>query len=376
MSLLNPSHLQQSLLLAGTLSLYSGVAQAQTVTPEKPVAADSGVASDGATASNPEGRAGVATLCIEKRSYVDPMTKKIVTPTIYIDAMPKEGINTGYVEGNAVAKQWEDFLNPKDEERKKWLEDTDIPDQAKEAIDLMKRLDKNKDGIISVQEFEEGEQGKSLEDKKIDLAFLTSLRCDNLFFTEGPTNSVDVEKFPDVISLRGDLAATQDGLNRLSKTHTTTLSELEAERKKSKNFLYATIGLGGLGLLLGVGLVVALRRKKGEPKPPAGNQPTGPKKAAEGTAGGTGAPKVAVTINNASPAKTEVKEEKAASGYDDVMSALGSETPNEDVLKALADDGNENKEASEAQPSAASDTASEKLQGDEAGKAKEAEPKA
>jgi len=338
MSLFNPNYLQQSLILAGSLSLYSGLAQAQTI-PASAVPSASASVMD-----NPEGRAGIATLCIEKRSYVDYDAKKIVTPTIYIDTMPKEGINTGYVEGNAIARQWEDFLNPKDEARKKWLEDTDIPDQAEAAIKLVKRLDKNKDGIVTPEEFEAGEQGASPEDRKIDLAFLTSLRCDNLFFTEGPKNKVDVDAFPEVVTLKGDLSSARSTYANLVKTHGETVSALEAEKNKSKQFLYATIGLGGLSVLLGVGLVVALRRKKSAATPPP--LPKAPSKPESEKKPGS---KVEVTVKTDGPAETQVK---TSGGYDDVMKSLETDASKDAVdpavLAALGEDTPETPKENEA----------------------------
>jgi hypothetical protein len=141
MSFLNSNNLSQGLFLAGSLSLYSSTALAQPAQTGQ--------------AEHPEGRAGIATLCIEKRSYVDPETKKIVTPNIYIDKMPPEGIDTGYVPGNPTAVKWQDFLNPTDLKRKQWLYETDIPDQANAAFDLVKKLDKDTNGKITQAEFDE-----------------------------------------------------------------------------------------------------------------------------------------------------------------------------------------------------------------------------
>lgn len=364
MSILNPNYLQQSLLLAGTLSLSSGMASAQPM----PFAPGSSAPAPSASVPSPvidkqEGRAGIATLCIEKRSRIDVNDKKIITPTIYIDAMPPEGIDTGYVPGNAVAKQWEDFLNPKDEEKKKWLEDTDIPDQANEAIALVKRLDKDKNGIISPKEFEDGEQGKSAEDKRIDLAFLTSLRCDNLYFTEGALDKIDLDAFPEVKSLKQDLGSTKTSLANLERAHTATLADLDETRKKAKNYMMATIGLGGLSLLLGVGLVIALVRKR-PGTPPQTPKPQTPSPAGPSEGGKTEGAKT-LSSDKAEDAKGEashvgtgprvVKDTTGAAPAAASKPAVGTKTVAvpDDIASALSEIGENASPAGGTRPSGA-----------------------
>jgi len=217
-----------------------------------------------------EGRAGIATMCIETRSRVDEeqMQKgqvgKIITPPIYINEMPQSGINTYYVEGGPNAAKWKSFLNPTDEKRKAWLKETDIPVQANAAIDLIKRLDKDKNGIVTKDEFEKGEKAVSKEDQLIDLSFLKSMECDNMFFMEGPTNTVDPEKFPVVQGLHADLSTAVGAYKRVS-----------AERDDYKTYFYAACGVAGF---LGLGWGISSIRGRGKVRPSApaaggGNNP-------------------------------------------------------------------------------------------------------
>jgi len=284
------SYLPQSLVLAGTLSLANAAgcgsasptatenlalasASASSSSAAAPRSSSSAVASasSSATAYVPtpstetdplavqlQGRAGIATMCIETRSYVDPQTGKIITPSIYIDKMPAEGIDTLYKPGSPAEQKWNLFLNPTDEKRKQWLSDTDIPAQAKAAFELVKKLDKDKDGIITAAEFEKGEKGVSKEDLLIDLAFLTSLRCDNLFLNEGPLNVVNPEEFPTVQGLRAELAATKAAAKK-------KIEDLQTELERTQ-YVAALISA-----LLAAGLVAAIvrSRKKDESTPSA-----------------------------------------------------------------------------------------------------------
>lgn len=285
------SNLQNSLILAGSLSLLSSTARAQQAPTEQPLL---------------QGRAGIATMCIETRSYVDVETNKIVTPEIYIKSMPKEGIDTKYVEGNAVSGLWKSFLKPADAKKKTWLDDTDIPDQAEEAIKLVNRLDKDKNGIVTVEEFEKGEKGKSEEDRDTDMAFLTSLACDSLYLTEGALNTVDPEKFPIVIQLKSDLEKSK-----------ATIESIGKERDDYKNKFYGAAVLSGL---LAVGLIVSSvrNRKKPETTPPAPQ--TGAQVHPDGAV-------AAIPTPDPAAAPAAAPAASATGGFDDLLAGLGTPPP-------------------------------------------------
>lgn len=128
------------------------------------------------------------------------------------------------------------------------------------------------------------------------------------------------------------------------------------------------------GTLAAVGIALALRRRNPKTK---GSEPTEPKsppplpkaKAAGDGGGITASPKIEVTINNAPPAKTEVKAVKSEAGYDDVIQNLSGGAPSDDVLNAL-NGGEETGDApaDEAQKAEAKDEAAAKAEGETAGK--------
>lgn len=246
MNVLNSTHF--GIFLAGSLSLMSREALAQEVPTSEaiPQGKDQIV-----------GQAGIATLCIEKRSQVNYETGEIVTPPIYIDFMPKGGINTLYFPGSPAETKWKEFLNPSDPKKKAWIEETDIPEQAQDAFDLMKRIDKDHNGIVTYEEFEKGERGVSAEDKKNDLAFLMSLRCDSLYFTEGALNQVDPTQFT---AYRGMKSHLEMKAKVSEEAYAKAVEERELERAKAHRFVNVSMGLGGVAILLGAGLVLALWR--------------------------------------------------------------------------------------------------------------------
>lgn len=330
------NYLPQSLVLAGTLSLANaaGCGSASPTATENPALASASAssssaaaprssssavasASSSATAYVPtpstetdplavqlQGRAGIATMCIETRSYVDPQTGKIITPSIYIDKMPAEGIDTLYKPGSPAEQKWNLFLNPTDEKRKQWLSDTDIPAQAKAAFELVKKLDKDKDGIITAAEFEKGEKGVSKEDLLIDLAFLTSLRCDNLFLNEGPLNVVNPEEFPTVQGLRAELAATKAAAKK-------KIEDTQAELEQTKYAFYGTSLLSGL---LAAGLIASKVRNRRSQKAEGGKTTTQPVAA-------TTTPSPTRSENTATPS-TAAPATNAQAQFDDILSAI------------------------------------------------------
>lgn len=292
MSILNNTALSRGLFLAGSLSLYSGASLADAGSrsaPAQPSAsALPSASSDPAMPKEPtaaehlmrkhmEGRAGLATMCINVRTRLemneDPEKVTAVTPRIYIEKYPEEGINTLYVEGNEIAKKWEEFLKPKDKVVKEWLGDTDIPDQAEKAFRILKRLDKDKDGIVTKEEFEAGTKGQAPDDTREEMWFLKGLACDSLYFRDGATHQVKTDELPKVKVLKSDLGEAGRKIEGLKGNLARTEDSLRAERNKSDDYLKLAIGLGGLSLLLGVGLVIALRSKKGPKKPAAAEAP-------------------------------------------------------------------------------------------------------
>lgn len=328
MSLLNLNAARQGLILAGSLSLYSGTALAQpigsAVPPAVGSAAPAPIEATPPPPTNPEGRAGIATLCIEKRSYVDYAAKIIRTPNIYIEEMPTEGINTGYIEGNAVSMKWKDFLNPTDPKKKAWLEDTDIPEQAEAAIKLVIKLDKDKNGIVSRSEFETGEKGKSHDDQLTDMAFLKSLECDNLFFMEGALNTVDPNKFQEVTDLK-----TANTL--LQAKFDLTASALEDSQDRMHEQFTLLMVLAGVSAVTSIGMIVSMvrhrrHRKRTEGAAQPKTEPTPPK-----------------------PKTEEAAAKVTGDGYTDVLGHLageGKDAPSPEVLEAI----NDSKEASAEAP--------------------------
>lgn len=316
MSIFNSNYLSQSLVVAGSLSLYSGLAQAQPAPTEVP-----------------HGRAGTATLCIEKRSYVDVNTKTIVTPAIYLNEIPAEGIDTGYVPGNRVAQEWDKLLKPTDTAKKEWLKEAeDLPNQFNDAVDLVKKFDKNKDGIVSKEEFDAGEKGATEADKRTDIGLLTALACSGKYLTEGALNKVDLNKFPEVTDLKNNNALLQAKLD-------VTTSSLTAAQNEMHDQYKLMMVLAGVSAVTSIGMIVSMvrhrrHRKKTEGTPPPKTPATPPPLPAP--------TETATPVEAAAPANREVATRTGAvvpaAGYDDVLGHLNDgEEPNKNVLAALED---------------------------------------